>query len=146
MDVQALKDAISEDRKAGRQPFAIAATVGTTGTGAVDPLKEISELCKAEKLWLHVDACHGGAARLVPKLQSLFQGIEQADSISIDPHKWFFIPITTEWDLYTMYKLCGNWKTILIDFSPELIPACLSQNQRPQAQHNTGTFLFPSHS
>ena len=51
-----------------------------------------------------------------------------------------------EWDLYTMYKLCGDWKTILIDFSPELIPACLSQNQRPQAQHNTGTFLFPSHS
>lgn len=94
MDVQALKDAISEDRKAGRQPFAVAATVGTTGTGAVDPLKEISELCTAEKLWLHVDACYGGAARLVPKLQSLFQGIEQADSISIDPHKWFFIPIT----------------------------------------------------
>jgi NTP-dependent ternary conflict system VMAP-like protein len=51
-----------------------------------------------------------------------------------------------EWDLYTMYKLCGNWKTILIDFSPEVIPACLSQNQRPQAQHNTGTSLFPSHS
>jgi hypothetical protein len=51
-----------------------------------------------------------------------------------------------EWDLYTMYKLCGNWKPILIDFSPELLPAGLSQNQRPQAQHNTGTFLFPSHS
>jgi hypothetical protein len=43
-----------------------------------------------------------------------------------------------EWDLYTMYKLCGDWKTILIDFSPELIPACMSQNQRPQAQHNAG--------
>ena len=51
-----------------------------------------------------------------------------------------------EWDLYKMYKLCGDWKTILIDFSPELIPACLGQNQCPQTQHNAGALLFPSHS
>ena len=70
------------------------ATIGTTGTGAVDPIRPIGELCQQEKLWLHVDACYGGAARLVPELRSLFEGIELADSISIDAHKWFFVPIS----------------------------------------------------
>jgi ribosomal protein L7/L12 len=54
--------------------------------------------------------------------------------------------VDSEWDLYKMYKLCGDWKTILIDFSPELIPACLGQNQCPQTQHNAGALLFPPHS
>ena len=70
------------------------ATIGTTGTGAVDPVRRIGEFCQKEKLWLHIDACYGGAARLVPELRPLFEGIELADSISIDAHKWFFVPIS----------------------------------------------------
>jgi aromatic-L-amino-acid/L-tryptophan decarboxylase len=93
IDVQGLAEHIRADRRKGNLPFAVVATIGTTGTGAVDPLRQIGELCGKEKLWLHVDACYGGAARLVPELKPLFEGIELADSISIDAHKWFFVPI-----------------------------------------------------
>jgi glutamate/tyrosine decarboxylase-like PLP-dependent enzyme len=94
IDVQGLEEQIRVDRRKGNLPFAVVATIGTTGTGAVDPVGPIAELCEKEKLWLHVDACYGGAARLVPALESLFGGIEAADSISIDAHKWFFVPIS----------------------------------------------------
>ena len=93
IDVRGLEKAVRADRQKGYLPFAVVASLGTTGTGAVDPVHAIGGLCQKEKLWLHIDACYGGAARLVPALRSLFQGIELADSISIDPHKWFFIPI-----------------------------------------------------
>ena len=62
-------------------PFAAVASIGTTGTGAVDPVAEVAGVCREEGLWLHIDACYGGAARLVPELRSLFDGIERADSI-----------------------------------------------------------------
>jgi aromatic-L-amino-acid decarboxylase len=93
IDVQGLEEQIRADQGKGNLPFAVVATIGTTGTGAVDPVRQIGELCQKEKLWLHVDACYGGAARLVPDLRALFEGIELADSISIDAHKWFFVPI-----------------------------------------------------
>ena len=94
IDVQGLEEHIRADRRNGNLPFAVVATIGTTGTGAVDPVRPIGELCQQEKLWLHVDACYGGAACLVPELRSLFDGIALADSISIDAHKWFFVPIS----------------------------------------------------
>jgi aromatic-L-amino-acid decarboxylase len=94
MDPQALADCIRRDRQSGGIPFAVAATIGTTGTGAVDPVAEIAELCRQHDLWLHVDACYGGAAALLDELRALFAGIQRADSVAIDPHKWFFVPIT----------------------------------------------------
>jgi aromatic-L-amino-acid decarboxylase len=93
INVESLEANIRADRHAGHLPFAVVASIGTTGTGAVDPVSAIGELCHKEKLWLHIDACYGAAARLVPELLPLFQGIKRADSISIDPHKWFFMPI-----------------------------------------------------
>jgi aromatic-L-amino-acid decarboxylase len=93
IDVAALEEKIRADRGKGYLPFAVVASIGTTGTGAVDPVGAIADLCEKQQLWLHVDACYGGAARLVPALVPLFQGIERADSLSIDPHKWFFMPI-----------------------------------------------------
>ncbi len=93
IDVESLEENIRAARQEGHLPFAVVASIGTTGTGAVDPVGEIGDLCGREKLWLHVDACYGGAARLVPALRPLFQGLELADSVSIDTHKWFFIPI-----------------------------------------------------
>jgi aromatic-L-amino-acid decarboxylase len=94
IDAERLEDHIRADWQQGHLPFAVVATIGTTGTGAVDPLRPIGDICQKEKLWLHVDACYGGAARLVPELRTLFDGIELADSISIDAHKWFFVPIS----------------------------------------------------
>jgi len=94
LDVAALDERIAGDRREGAQPFAVAASLGTTGTGAIDPLDEIAELCRHHGLWLHVDACYGGAALLLDELRPLVRGIEKADSIAVDPHKWFFIPIT----------------------------------------------------
>ena len=94
MDLHALKKRVERDRDDGATPFCIVATAGTTATGALDPLGEISEFCAAQKLWLHVDACYGGAAMLLDRMRPRFAGIERADSIAIDPHKWFFIPVT----------------------------------------------------
>ncbi len=93
MDAAALESRVARDAETGAAPFAVVATLGTTGTGAVDPLDEIAEICRRHRLWLHVDACYGGGAMLLDELRPRFRGIEQADSIAVDPHKWFFIPI-----------------------------------------------------
>lgn len=93
MDAAALADRIARDRADGAAPFAVVATTGTTGTGALDPLSEIAELCQRHRLWLHVDACYGGAAMLLDEIRPRFRAIDRADSIAVDPHKWFFIPI-----------------------------------------------------
>lgn len=94
MDVSALEQHIRSDREHGARPFTVVATAGTTATGALDPLADIAALCRKERIWLHVDACYGGAAMLLERMKPRFAGIEQADSIAIDPHKWFFIPVT----------------------------------------------------
>jgi len=82
--------AIAADRAAGRTPMAIAAVAGTTNTGAVDRVPELAALAQAEGLWLHVDAAYGGAARLSARDADRVPGLELADSVTIDPHKWFF--------------------------------------------------------
>jgi len=94
LDVTALEERIDRDRRDGGRPFAVVTTAGTTGTGAIDPLAAIADLCGRQGLWLHVDACYGGAAVLLEELRERFDGIERADSIAVDPHKWFFIPVT----------------------------------------------------
>ncbi len=84
---------IAEDRAAGHTPFLVVATAGTTGGGIVDPLRELAEVADEEGLWLHVDAAWGGAAALVPELCPLLAGIERADSITFDAHKWLSVPM-----------------------------------------------------
>lgn len=93
LDTGALAARIARDRAEGSSPFAVVATLGTTGTGAIDPLEPIAELCAEHQLWLHVDACYGGGAALIEDLRPALAGLERADSIAVDPHKWFFIPI-----------------------------------------------------
>jgi aromatic-L-amino-acid/L-tryptophan decarboxylase len=80
------------DRRAGRIPIAVCASAGSTNTGAVDPLDGLADVCAAEELWLHVDAAYGGFAALTPKGRALLAGIERADSVTVDPHKWLFQP------------------------------------------------------
>jgi aromatic-L-amino-acid decarboxylase len=92
MQVGALRDTIARDRKSGRRPIAVIATAGTVGTGAIDPLEEIADVCEEENLWLHVDGAYGGIAALTEELRPLFIGIERADSVALDPHKWLYTP------------------------------------------------------
>ena len=91
---EAVAERIRQDRRQGAIPVAVIATAGTTGTGAIDPLSELADLCSQERVWFHVDACYGGAAILSEALRPRLVGIERADSIAVDPHKWFFIPVT----------------------------------------------------
>src|SRR5690242_1835881 len=84
--------AAGADRRAGRIPIAVCASAGSTSTGAVDPLPGLADVCAAEGLWLHVDAAYGGFAALTPKGRALLGGIERADSVTLDPHKWLFQP------------------------------------------------------
>ncbi|MGK5740385.1 pyridoxal phosphate-dependent decarboxylase family protein [Micromonospora sp. URMC 103] len=92
MDVDDLVRRIEEDLAAGAEPFCVVATAGTVVTGAVDPLREIAAVARRYGLWLHVDACYGGFARLAPSARPLFDGLSEADSISLDPHKWLYLP------------------------------------------------------
>ena len=92
LDPRVLASAVEADRAAGCIPIAICADAGSTSTGAVDPLDAIADYCAAEGIWLHVDAAHGGFAVLAEPGASLLRGIERADSIGVDPHKWLFQP------------------------------------------------------
>lgn len=93
LDLAALEDIIRADRAAGRQPFLIVATAGTTNAGIVDPIAALAEIAAREEMWFHVDAAWGGAAVLLPELREEFTGIERADSIAFDPHKWLSVPM-----------------------------------------------------
>ncbi|WP_124981396.1 pyridoxal phosphate-dependent decarboxylase family protein [Nonlabens xiamenensis] len=90
--INKLQNAIARDRLSGLQPFCIIASAGTTNTGTVDPLNDISEICRAEDLWFHIDGAYGGAAILSKKGKKQLKGINKADSLTIDPHKWLYQP------------------------------------------------------
>jgi glutamate/tyrosine decarboxylase-like PLP-dependent enzyme len=93
MEPEMLASRIAQDRGQGLALFLVAATAGTTNAGAIDPLPAVAEVAAREKLWLHVDAAWGGAAALVPELRPLLDGIERADSITFDAHKWLSVPM-----------------------------------------------------
>ena len=88
----AVEAAIDLDRQAGLQPFCLVGTAGNTSTGAVDPLNDLADLARRENLWFHVDGAYGAPARLTPRGRDLLAGIERADSLVVDPHKWLFQP------------------------------------------------------
>ena len=92
LDVDALARAVAEDRAAGFNPITVCANAGAGSTGAIDPLDAMADYCEAERIWLHVDAAYGGFAIVTERGKALLQGIERADSIGLDAHKWFFQP------------------------------------------------------
>lgn len=92
LDMAALKARVAADRKAGRLPFCVVANAGTVNTGAMDPLDEIADLCRDQKLWLHVDGAFGALAVLDPARRGLLRGMERADSLAFDLHKWMYMP------------------------------------------------------
>jgi glutamate/tyrosine decarboxylase-like PLP-dependent enzyme len=93
IDLADLERHVTDDRAAGHLPFCVVANAGTTATGAFDPLAEVADFARRHDLWLHVDAAYGGFAALAPSAHHLFAGIEQADSIALDPHKWLYLPV-----------------------------------------------------
>ncbi len=92
LDMEALADAVARDRDAGLNPIAICANAGAGSTGSIDPLPDLADFCEAEGIWLHVDAAYGGFAVLTERGRKLLRGMERADSIGLDAHKWFFQP------------------------------------------------------
>lgn len=90
MNVVLLKEAITNDLSNGYTPLCVIATIGTTGSTAIDPLKEIAEICSKNKIWLHVDAAFAGTALILDEYKWMIEGIEQVDSFVFNPHKWMF--------------------------------------------------------
>jgi len=88
----ALEAAIAEDRRAGIVPLAVVATVGTTSTTSVDPVEAIADICAREGAWLHVDCAYAGVAAIVPEYRHILRGVDRADSVVVNPHKWLFTP------------------------------------------------------
>ena len=99
MDVDALDAAVRADKARGYLPLATVATVGTTSTTSIDPVPAIAALCAREEMWLHVDGSYGGVAAVVPEMRHVLAGVEMADSLVVNPHKWLFTPI----DLSAMF-------------------------------------------
>ena len=92
IDINQLAETVAEDVENGFQPVLVAANAGTTSTGAIDSLNWIADFCESQKLWFHVDAAYGGFACITQRGQKLLKGIERADSITLDAHKWLFQP------------------------------------------------------
>jgi glutamate/tyrosine decarboxylase-like PLP-dependent enzyme len=92
IDVDALRAAIQMDRSRGLQPFCVIGNAGTVNTGAIDPMTQLADLCREEGLWFHVDGSYGGLASAVPELAGLYAGMERADSLALDYHKWLYQP------------------------------------------------------
>lgn len=93
MDIAELREAMASDRRAGKKPFCIVPTVGTTSTSSIDPVNAICDVAQEFGAWVHVDAAYGGGAAVVPELQHILAGSERAHSLVMNPHKWLFTPI-----------------------------------------------------
>jgi aromatic-L-amino-acid/L-tryptophan decarboxylase len=92
MDMEALAAAVAADRRAGFTPAIVVGNAGTVNTGAIDPLDAIADFCRREGLWFHADGAYGALASMVPELRPRFSGMERADSVATDPHKWLYAP------------------------------------------------------
>ena len=124
MRPDALAAAIIEDRRAGLTPFCIVATVGTTGVTSVDPVPAIAGIARAEGLWLHVDGAYGGVAGIVPEYRHFLAGVDEADSLVINPHKWLMCTVDIS-VLYTRHP-----EVLKRAFS--LVPSYLKYEEDPR--------------
>lgn len=116
-----LDEAIRNDIQRNLQPFCIVATAGTTSTTSIDPINRITSIAKKYNLWLHVDAAHAGSAAILPEVRSILSGVEDADSIVVNPHKWLFIPI----DFSVLYTS----KPDIIKKAFSIVPEYLKTNE-----------------
>jgi aromatic-L-amino-acid decarboxylase len=128
MRADALRDAMAADRAAGATPLAVVATLGTTSTTSVDPVRDIADLCRRERVWLHVDAAYAGVTAIIPEYRQRFDGWDQADSVVVNPHKWLFVPF----DLSAFF--CRRMDVVRQAFS--LVPEYLQTAEGTQGVRN----------
>ncbi|WP_409524042.1 pyridoxal phosphate-dependent decarboxylase family protein [Nitrincola sp. MINF-07-Sa-05] len=132
MNVDALRDAITEDQRAGARPIMVAATAGSVSTGAVDPLVEIARVCREAGIWLHVDGAYGGFAAALPTASDDLRALALADSVALDPHKWLYAPLEAgcvlvrhserlreAFSYHPVYYHFGEEATNFFDFGPQ---------------------------
>jgi glutamate/tyrosine decarboxylase-like PLP-dependent enzyme len=118
----ALAETVRQDRAAGRLPWAVVANAGATNTGTVDSLGTLADFCAAENLWLHVDAAYGWAATLTPEGQTTLAGIGRADSVTLDPHKWFAQPFEAGCVLLRDGHLLGRTFSLRPEYMQDVEP------------------------
>jgi glutamate/tyrosine decarboxylase-like PLP-dependent enzyme len=134
IDVDCLERTILEDRAAGKEPFCIAATAGTTNSGAVDDIVALSAIAKKHDLWLHVDGAYGAAAIFSDRHRDLVRGIELADSITIDPHKWLSMPFAAGVVLTSRPEMLERAFAVVTPYMPKVDNANLIDNFKVSAQ------------
>jgi len=134
MDPEALDAAIDADSRAGRKPFCVVATAGTTSSGIIDDLPAIAEICQRYKLWLHVDGAYGASLIFSGKHRHLIRGIEQADSITIDPHKWLAVPFAAGVILTSHPEILERAFAVYAPYMPKAVDAVLPDNSKISAQ------------
>ncbi len=115
-----LREAILKDKAAGLTPFCVVANAGTTNTGTIDDLNQIALVCSEHKLWYHIDAAFGGGAILNPEGAQLLQGVELADSLTIDPHKWMYQP----YEIGCVMVRDHRWLSGTFRMNPEYLKDC----------------------
>lgn len=128
LDVEKLEAAIVRDRSAGHRPFCVVATAGTTSSGAVDDMVALAEVCRRHNLWLHVDGAYGAAAIFSDRHRGLMRGIEQADSITIDPHKWLAMPFAAGVILTSRPEMLERAFAVATPYMPRTPGAVLHPN------------------
>lgn len=119
-------------RSDGKIPFCIIANAGTINTGAVDPLPELADFCREEGLWLHVDGAYGAAAVLCDRGRSQLAGLEQVDSLALDPHKWLFQP----YEIGFLLVRNQNW----LKETFHIMPGYLKDSDRAEEEINYSNF------
>jgi aromatic-L-amino-acid decarboxylase len=128
-----VREATTRDRAAGLTPAAVIATAGTIGSGAVDPLEQLGEVCRDLGLWLHVDGAYGALAAAAPSGSFLRAGLDAADSLSLDPHKWLFVPIDTSCLLVKDVDSMRRFFTLV----PEYLKVSASDQEVAQPMEST---------
>lgn len=118
IDLQALKKQITADRANGYQPICVVGNAGTTNTGAVDPLDALAELCRTQGVWFHVDAAYGGPAARTAAAGALFHGLDKADSVVVNPHKWLYVPVEAACILVRQPNALRDTFRIVADYLP----------------------------
>jgi len=134
LDPQTLERSIQEDLAADRKPFCVVATAGTTNAGIVDDLVAISEICRRRDLWLHVDGAYGAAAIFSDHHRNLVSGLERADSITIDPHKWLAVPFAAGVILTRHPEALQKAFSVAAPYMPKAAAATLPDNSRISTQ------------
>lgn len=134
MDASRLEQAIREDRTAGNKPFCVVATAGTTNSGIIDDLVGLADICQRHDLWLHVDGAYGAAAIFSDRHRDLVCGIERADSITVDPHKWLAVPYAAGVILTSHPDTLEQAFAVNAAYMPKAAGATLPDNARISTQ------------